>query len=283
MIRELKFEPVEFEGHKFFDFTFCITKAVLHSLKFISFQLQLGEVEDKSIFFEVGVRDVDSFEVSIFEHVYFGSEAGELLHMTVEPQVKRGLASGDKDIQILTNAQENYFSNVQSCSLHKGCSIEISAKSECQHCSFDFELKDEDIKNHIIYYEVRGDVIEGEVELEEEIFFKYSMNSHSATQIVVNSANVILYTNFENYKRCKVPSAACHQYAINQQNPMVVHNKQNEPAELILGVFGLDKTAFKVRFLNEKNGMEVKLGEKFSYLMDDEEKELEVKFVLDWE
>jgi hypothetical protein len=121
------------------------------------------------------------------------------------------------------------------------------------------------------------------VEFEEEIFFKYSMNSHSATQIVVNSINVIIYANFQGYQRCKVPSAACHQYAVNQQNPMVVHNKLDEPTELVLGVFGLEKTAFKVRFLNEKNGMEVKLGEKFSYLMDDEEKELEVKFLLDWE
>jgi hypothetical protein len=96
VIRELKFEPVNFDGHKFFDFTFCITKAVHHSFKFISFQLQLGEVEDKSIFFEVGVRDVDSFEISIFEHVYFASEAGERLHLAVEPQVKLGLSSGDK-------------------------------------------------------------------------------------------------------------------------------------------------------------------------------------------
>ena len=29
------------------------------------------------------------------------------------------------------------------------------------------------------------------------------------------------------------------------------------------------------------NGLQLKLGEKFSYLMDDEEKDLELKFVLD--
>jgi hypothetical protein len=39
-------------------------------------------------------------------------------------------------------------------------------------------------------------------------------------------------------------------------------------------VFGLEKTAFKVRFLNEGNGMVVSMGEKLSYLMDDEEKSL---------
>ncbi len=110
--------------------------------------------------------------------------------------------------------------------------------------------------------------------MEEEIFFKYSMTGYSATQIIINSINVMLYANFDNYPRCKLPSARCHQYAINQQNPMVVHNNQDKPAELILGVFGLEKTAFRVRFLNEGNGMVINMGEKLSYLMDDEETSL---------
>jgi hypothetical protein len=42
----------------------------------------------------------------------------------------------------------------------------------------------------------------------------------------------------------------------------------------VFGVFGLEKTSFKVRFINETKGLQVKLGEKFSYLMDDEEKDL---------
>jgi hypothetical protein len=50
---------------------------------------------------------------------------------------------------------------------------------------------------------------------------------------------------------------------------MVIHNKQEKPMQLVLGIIGLEKTSFKVRFLDEKNGLEVKLGEKFSYLMDD--------------
>jgi hypothetical protein len=36
---------------------------------------------------------------------------------------------------------------------------------------------------------------------------------------------------------------------------MIVHNKQDEPMELVLGVLGLEKASFKVRFLNEKNGL----------------------------
>lgn len=107
------------------------------------------------------------------------------------------------------------------------------------------------------------------------------MNGRSATQIIVNSANVIIYANFHNYQRCQLPSAACHEYAINHQNPMIVRNRHESPVELVLAVVGLEKTSFKVRFLNEKNGLEVKLGERFTYLMDNEEKDLDIKFVFD--
>lgn len=48
--------------------------------------------------------------------------------------------------------------------------------------------------------------------------------SGAYTQIIVNSQNVILYANFEGYQRCTVPSAKCHQYAINQHNPIIVRN-----------------------------------------------------------
>lgn len=86
------------------------------------------------------------------------------------------------------------------------------------------------------------------------------MNGKAATQIVVNSMNVIIYANFDNYKRCKMPTAACHQYAINQQNPIIVRNQDDQPAELIVGVVGLEKTSFKARFLNQINGLQVRLG-----------------------
>jgi hypothetical protein len=49
----------------------------------------------------------------------------------------------------------------------------------------------------------------------------------------------------------------------------VITNKDEQPAELIIGVFGLEKTSFKVRFINQLNGLSLKLGEKFAYLMDD--------------
>jgi hypothetical protein len=62
------------------------------------------------------------------------------------------LSDGNKDIQILTNANEKYFANIQSCSLHNGCLIDIKADNECSSCSFKFDLRDQDIKNHIIYY-----------------------------------------------------------------------------------------------------------------------------------
>lgn len=124
--------------------------------------------------------------------------------------MKYQLADGDKDIQLLTNAMEKYFSNVQSCSLHKGCSIQIKTENACETCSFKFNLKDEDVLNHVIYYEVKADSIEGKVDLEEEIYFKYAMNGKAITQVIVNSINVIIYAVFDNYERCKIPTASCH-------------------------------------------------------------------------
>ncbi len=38
--------------------------------------------------------------------------------------------------------------------------------------------------------------IEGKVDISEQLYFKYAMNSKAAAQIVVNSKNVILYANF---------------------------------------------------------------------------------------
>jgi hypothetical protein len=42
------------------------------------------------------VRDVESFEVNIFDHIYFGCMAKEEFNFTVVPQVRMELADGDK-------------------------------------------------------------------------------------------------------------------------------------------------------------------------------------------
>lgn len=104
------------------------------------------------------------------------------------------------------------------------------------------------------------------------------MNGKASVQIIVNSVNVIIYAGFDNYKRCKHPTASCHQYVINHYNPLIIHNPDSQPAELIVGVVGLEKTSFKVRFLGQDKSPNVKLGEKFSYLMDSEEKDLNIEF-----
>jgi type IV secretory pathway VirB6-like protein len=74
------------------------------------------------------------------------------------------------------------------------------------------------------------DTIEGKVDLQEEIYFKYAMNGKGTTQVIVNSINVVIYAAFDNYKRCKIPTASCHQYAINQQNPLIITNADDQPA-----------------------------------------------------
>jgi hypothetical protein len=66
----------------------------------------LGEVEDKSIFFELEARDVSPFEISIFDHIYFACGPKESIKFTVVPLVKFQLADGDKDIKLVTNGSE---------------------------------------------------------------------------------------------------------------------------------------------------------------------------------
>lgn len=63
----------------------------------------------------------------------------------------------------------------------------------------------------------------------------------------------MIYANFENYEKCKLPKATCHQYVTNKYNPIIIHNKIMEPSLLIIGVVGLEKTAFKIRFLIKDN------------------------------
>jgi len=80
------------------------------------------------------------------------------------------------------------------------------------------------------------------------------------TQILVNTQNVMIYANFQNYKRCKLPTASCHQFVINQQYPMKLANSEEQAQALILGVVGLEKTEFKVRFVESSGGLKVALG-----------------------
>ena len=161
--------------------------------------------------------------------------------------------------------------NLQSCSLHKGCEILLKTQDRCEGCSFTFDVQKEDILNTIIYYEVKQHQIQAVIDFEEELYFKYLLGSHNYSQVIVNSPNVIIYAQFQDYVRCNLPTSICHQYAINQYNPMIVHNQAKAEQNLIINVVGIEKTSFKVRFIDQINGLELKLGEKFTYLFDNEE------------
>lgn len=60
----------------------------------------------------------------------------------------------------------------------------------------------------------------------------------------------------------------------------MVRNIQKVDQKLIVGIVGLDRTSFKVRFLNHESVFKLKLGEKFTYLMDNEENSLDLAFAL---
>ncbi len=49
----------------------------------------------------------------------------------------------------------------------------------------------------------------------------------------------MVYANFDGYPRCNIPSANCHQFVINQQNPIIASNKLNQSQTLIVNVVGL--------------------------------------------
>jgi hypothetical protein len=106
------------------------------------------------------------------------------------------------------------------------------------------------------------------------------MSPGKVSQIVVNTQNVMIYANFQNYKRCKIPTSLCHQFVINQQYPMKIANTEETDQALILGVSGLEKTDFKIRFIENTGGLKVTLGEKFSYLFDDEINEINITFTV---
>lgn len=79
-------------------------------------------------------------------------------------------------------------------------------------------------------------------------------------QIVTNTPNIMIYANFEGYKRCKVPSASCHQYAINQQTPQLIANTEEKDQALVVMVVGLEMTQFKVRFIEDTKGLKLSVG-----------------------
>ena len=137
--------------------------------------------------------------------------------------------------------------------------------------------------NHLVYYQVKDNVIDAKIDFDEQLYFKKTMEPNKIYQIVTNTPNVMIYANFEGYKRCRVPSASCHQFAINQQTPQLLSNKETKEQALIIEIVGLEMTLFKVRFIENVKGLEVSLGEKFSYLFDDEEKEITLKFITDRE
>ena len=65
------------------------------------------------------------------------------------------------------------------------------------------------------------------------------MEPNKISQIVANTPNIIIYANFEGYSRCKIPTVVCHQFVINQHNPLRVKNTLNKPQNIVLGVVGL--------------------------------------------
>jgi hypothetical protein len=68
---------------------------------------------------------------------------------------------------------------------------------------------------------------------------------------------------------------------VNQHNPITITSPDDQPSELLLSLLGLETTNFKVHFLIESDGLVLKLGHKFTYIFDNEENSIVLKFALD--
>jgi hypothetical protein len=174
--------------------------------------------------------------------------------------VKYEVVGFDTMIPLVTHQDQKYKTSIVSCSLNKGCSVEVSVEGDCRACNFGFSLADQGIRNHLIVYEVKENVIAAKVDFEEELFFRREMEPNRHCKVVVNTPNVMLYVNFQNYTRCKRPTAFCHQFVANQQNPIILTNTHEQPQALIIGVVGLEQTDFKVTFVEKAGGLTVQLG-----------------------
>ena len=78
----------------------------------IELELKLGSVENQAAFVEISLRDVNIYEITIFDEVIFTSSQGESLNFKVESQVKLELEGGDRNIPIRTRQSDGVTSTL---------------------------------------------------------------------------------------------------------------------------------------------------------------------------
>lgn len=76
-------KSINFNGHKFYDFTFIVTKAIHLQYKTISFETSLEEIQNRAIFIEIEVNDLQIYELNIFRDVFFASDKSQVLKFVV--------------------------------------------------------------------------------------------------------------------------------------------------------------------------------------------------------
>lgn len=73
VLSEMHLSAIPFEGQKFYDISWTITKTKHSGFKIVSFTFQIDRLENSTIFIEVEVQDSSSSEVKIFDEVYFSA------------------------------------------------------------------------------------------------------------------------------------------------------------------------------------------------------------------
>jgi len=74
---------VDFRGQKFYDLSFIVTNSQHSKYGIISLEVLLEEVNDRAIFIQVEIRNLENADITIFDNVFFGMEKDEQITLIV--------------------------------------------------------------------------------------------------------------------------------------------------------------------------------------------------------
>ena len=97
----------------------------------INLSLVIEKAENKTVFVELQVQDIDHIEIDIFDDVYFSAPASSTLQLFTKPELDYEIIGDDKEIKLLTKGDQRFTTNTDACFLHKGCEIEVKTSEKC--------------------------------------------------------------------------------------------------------------------------------------------------------
>jgi hypothetical protein len=110
-------------------------------------------------------------------------------------------------------------------------------------------------------------------------YYQTPLKAKEAFQMVVNSPNVIIYAATQGHCPTQ-PSDECYEKVFNYHNPVIFEPEKE--GTLILAVEVLDNCQYTLTRINaDDEYIDLKDGQSFTYLMDDQEDKVIFKFKID--